>query len=378
MARHEKRSFGEVLLAGGDIHEGVRVLLRNADMHVLLGTCTTVPSTVAGFAKSCLLIKTDAAGGAKGLYENTGTTTSCVFDVIGDIAAAEITLAQGSVLIGNASGLATALSGAGDKTVLIGNGTTMTAHAIAGDVNVGNDGASVIQAGAVDYAMIQNTAAGFKVIGKKDTGAGSVEEIALAADQVLAKSGTGNIAGQKVVPAMTSDIPVGLNYGVPDALVDDRFVADVAMKVGAYTVAHASPADGLCHNIMVTVTKNGGIDTMGTITIDGTAYDDSVIQEVIVPAEGAVSGTKAFKTVTAVTGAGWVTDGTDDHVKVGFGGLIGLPLVLAAAADLVMATHGTGVLNAPTVAVGATVEDCTIDISTAGDGSKRLRLFYQN
>jgi len=44
----------------------------------------------AGFAKSCLFVKTDAEAGTKGLYENQGTTTSCSFNLIGAIETAEI------------------------------------------------------------------------------------------------------------------------------------------------------------------------------------------------------------------------------------------------------------------------------------------------
>jgi len=80
MARHERRTFGEILVAGGDYVQGVRVLMRDANEKVLMGTCTTVPDAVAGFAKGCLLIKTDATGA--GLYENVGTASSCSFKLI--------------------------------------------------------------------------------------------------------------------------------------------------------------------------------------------------------------------------------------------------------------------------------------------------------
>jgi len=71
-------------------HSTVSVLLKDSSENALIATGTTVPSTLAGYAKSCLFIKTDAAGGTKGLYENTGTTTSCSFDLIGSISSAEI------------------------------------------------------------------------------------------------------------------------------------------------------------------------------------------------------------------------------------------------------------------------------------------------
>lgn len=277
------------------------------------------------------------------------------------------------------------ISAAGALPIGQGAGETAVAHALSGDVTMSSGGVTAIGAGKVTYAMIQNTAAGFKVIGKPDTAAGSVSEIVMAADQVLAKSGTGNVSGQKVLPAMTDNIPIGLNFGVPAANVANRYVVEVDMKVGTYTVANSGlPGDSMCHNVTVTHSTQGGTaDTLGTIDIVGTDYNDAALTETITPvADSVASGTKAFKSITSVTGVNWAIDtgGTPDadHITVGFGGLIGLPVILGAAADLVMATHGTGVLNAPTVAVGAAIGQCTIDLTTVGDGAKRLRLFYQN
>jgi hypothetical protein len=157
------------------------------------------------------------------------------------------------------------------------------------------------------------------------------------------------------------------------------------MKVGTYTVANSGlPGDGMCHNVTITHSTQGGTtDTLGTVDMVGTDYNDAVLTETITPvADNVASGVKAFKSITSVTGVNWAIDegGTPDadHITVGFGGLIGLPVILGAAADLVMATHGTGVLNAPTVAIGAAIGQCTIDLTTVGDGAKRLRLFYQN
>jgi len=50
----------------------------------LLAAGTTVPTTgTAGYAKGALFIKTDAAYGEKGLYENRGTADACDFNLIG-------------------------------------------------------------------------------------------------------------------------------------------------------------------------------------------------------------------------------------------------------------------------------------------------------
>lgn len=69
----------------------MRVLEYNVDGDILRCTGTTVPTAdSAGFAKGCLFIKTDAADGTKGVYENQGTKLLSDFNLMGDISSAEI------------------------------------------------------------------------------------------------------------------------------------------------------------------------------------------------------------------------------------------------------------------------------------------------
>lgn len=69
----------------------VTTLLQNDDGMIVLAYGTTVPTdTEAGYAKGCIFIDTDVASGTSGLYENTGTTTSCIFTAISSIDTAEI------------------------------------------------------------------------------------------------------------------------------------------------------------------------------------------------------------------------------------------------------------------------------------------------
>lgn len=81
--------FNREIKLCGTVVDGVRVLARDNDGYVLLASGTSAP-TGAGYAKSCLFIKTDATSGTKGLYENQGTTSSASFNVVGDIVEAEI------------------------------------------------------------------------------------------------------------------------------------------------------------------------------------------------------------------------------------------------------------------------------------------------
>lgn len=89
MARLQEESIGVLTLKGHTI-SGIKHLLKDSNNKTLIATGTSVPSGVSGYAKGCLFIKTDAAGGTKGLYENQGTTSSCTFNLIGAIETADI------------------------------------------------------------------------------------------------------------------------------------------------------------------------------------------------------------------------------------------------------------------------------------------------
>jgi len=155
------------------------------------------------------------------------------------------------------------------------------------------------------------------------------------------------------------------NLGAPALADDDLIVVSTNMKVGSYTVA-AQP--DIPRNITVTATAGATADTLGNVTISGTNYDDEEISEIITPVAGsAIAGTKAFKSVTTVVGAGWVIDaveGTNDTIKVGIGNELGLPLMLDSAVEIMMGILGTTITATnPTVSNPASLEGTTIDMS---------------
>ncbi|MFA5395228.1 MAG: hypothetical protein WC346_04340 [Methanogenium sp.] len=87
--------FNRPIKIGGHVREvndvEMTVLEYDGDSKILLASGTTVPTAdSSGFAKGCLFIKTDAADGTKGLYENQGTTTASDFNLVGDISSAEL------------------------------------------------------------------------------------------------------------------------------------------------------------------------------------------------------------------------------------------------------------------------------------------------
>lgn len=109
------------------------------------------------------------------------------------------------------------------------------------------------------------------------------------------------------------------NTAATTAAVTNRFVASTNMKVGAYTVANASPVwSGGCL-VTVTTTQVGGVDdTLGTVVFVGTDLSGQAVTETLTPVNGStVTGTKIFRTVTSVTGVGWVINTGNDTIVAG-------------------------------------------------------------
>lgn len=184
----------------------------------------------------------------------------------------------------------------------------------------------------------------------------------------------GNIIGGHLAPSRV--IPFSL--GSPAAADTNYIVESADMKVGAYTLAHASL--DVARNVTVSHTAVGAADTLGTIEVVGTDINGSAITETITPSNGTiVQGTKAFKTITSVTGAGWVINEGNDTIIVGFGDVLGLPVCLSR--DTVLNAYLNGVREAtrPTVTVSATApESNTVDLDSACDGNAVIIDYYES
>ena len=171
--------------------------------------------------------------------------------------------------------------------------------------------------------------------------------------------------------------PVMYDAGSPVVADVDRIVTTTDMIVGAYTIANATPAGGGAMNVTVTVTQDIEDDTEGTLDIVGTDIDDQVLTETLTPLIGStIQGTRAFKTVTSVTGVGWVTGGTADDITVGFGELIGLPDLCVNNTVLFAVFNAVREGTAPTVTFSTTVLALnTVDLNSALDGSA-VQVYY--
>jgi hypothetical protein len=79
---------------------------------------------------------------------------------------AKVALAQGSVLIGDASGDAVALNAKGDGKILVGNGTTATSVSVSGDATLSNAGVLSIGSNKITKAMLSAAVSmNLKVVG---------------------------------------------------------------------------------------------------------------------------------------------------------------------------------------------------------------------
>lgn len=58
------------------------ILLRDGSGYIVLQQGTTVPGSVAGYAKGALFFDTDVATGTGGVYANKGTTASASFSLV--------------------------------------------------------------------------------------------------------------------------------------------------------------------------------------------------------------------------------------------------------------------------------------------------------
>lgn len=168
------------------------------------------------------------------------------------------------------------------------------------------------------------------------------------------------------------------NIAAATSAVTNRFVTSTNMKVGAYTVANSAAAWAAGFLVTVTHTQVGGVnDTIGTITVTGTSLSGQVQTEVITPtAGGTATGSKIFRTVTAVAGAGWVRDagaGSEDTIVVGHAagaylvdgpGTLGTLLINAAAAATVVVADGRGTIQTiPSNQAAGTAYEYELDVA---------------
>jgi hypothetical protein len=146
------------------------------------------------------------------------------------------------------------------------------------------------------------------------------------------------------------------NTSATTAAVTNRFVTTTNMKVGAYTIANASPVWAGGCLITATISPVTGNDTAGTLTVVGTNLANQAQTEVITLVDGVgATGTKVFRSVVSATGAGWIINTGNDTIVIG-----------CTAGNIVCASGGTlgGVLVNNSVAATIVISDARGTIIT--------------
>ena len=162
-----------------------------------------------------------------------------------------------------------------------------------------------------------------------------------------------------------------ISLGTPIAADTNYIVESANMKVGTYTIAHQPD---VCRRLSVThTTVAAGTDTLGTLTFVGTDFDGYTISETVTPiADDVAYTTKAYKTITSITGAGWVTAGGADTIIIGVDARLGLPYDISGSLSVKLGVVGTAII-APTSYAGGTKEKSMVDISSGTfDGTKQV------
>jgi hypothetical protein len=180
---------------------------------------------------------------------------------------------------------------------------------------------------------------------------------------------TGTVTDTQVATAVTkSTYGMRMYYlGTPEVDDDDQVVTVENMLVGTYTIT-ASP--DVPRVLTLTHVAVGAVDTLGTVTIAGTDVNDEVISEVLTPSNGAtVTGLKAFKTVTSVTGAGWVINEGNDTIIIGTGPALGLPETVVVSTTNAFAKLALVDEALSAVGTGADAANSTATLTNALNGT---------
>jgi hypothetical protein len=140
------------------------------------------------------------------------------------------------------------------------------------------------------------------------------------------------------------------------AAVTNRYVTSTNMKVGAYTLANTTPVWQGGAFVTITHTTVVTTDTLGTITVVGVDLSGATRTESITPlADATATGLIAFRTITSITGVGWVIAGSNDTIVAG-----------VAAGSIVVGSPGTlhSIVVNTTAAATVVVSDAARTIAT--------------
>lgn len=200
---------------------------------------------------------------------NNGVKTEVIAQdgtIKGDIKEA---LAQGSIYIGNSSGVTSELSVKTDGGVLVGNGTTAAVKTLSGDATMTN-------AGAVTVAKIKGAALGTTTATDANlliADGSKWETVAMSGDATITKTGAVTIGAGKVTASK-------LSYEVVEVTVASSETEGTGTVTAGSIILGCYPKsnqDQFIDSIVVS-------DTTVTVTLAGTATADNVFNVVLLKA----------------------------------------------------------------------------------------------
>lgn len=190
-----------------------------------------------------------------------------------DIAASEITLAEGNILIGNSGGVSSALNAKGNAKIIVGNGTTATSVSVSGDITLSNAGVVAIASGVIVNDDVKSDAAiaWSKMAALTDahilvgSGTGVATDVAVSGDASLSNAGAvtvNKVKGKEIFTGLSvseEDADATVTISVPGLVAGD--VAMATLKAAANAVYVTKAVCGT-DTIAVTLSGNGGAGTI--------------------------------------------------------------------------------------------------------------------
>lgn len=335
----------------------------------MLAKCTGTPPTTANvFEHGCIMTQTDSGSGNAALYENTGTSAIPVWNLIGSISPGELTLAEGNLLVGQASGLGGAVDFSTNAQIGVGDGTTFNSVVVGGEATIDNTGAVTLGTTAVTGKALTGFVQGAGVVAATDT---ILEAFNKIDGNVAALSAAG-------VGGTLTDAHIIVGDGTNTA-ADVAMSGDVSIdNTGATTVESVDLETATLTNIADTEILIGtGAGTANFAAMSGDATMANTGAVTVTGSTGAFAVGTTFGTgsTTASTGAGAVaitgaiheitTTGTGDALTLA-DGAEGQHLFVVYVAE---AAGGDTAVCTPTNLAGAST---TITFNAIGDSAHLL------
>ena len=300
----------------------------------------------------------------------TGAETVTVENITGDLDS----LAQGSIFVGNASSVPTALSANTDGNILIGNGTTVTSVPVTGDIGLSNAGVASITADSIVDADINSSAAiaysklaaltdGNVLIGNASNVATSV---AVTGDVLLSNAGVTSLASEVIVNADISN-SAAIDFSKLAALTSTNILVGNGSNV---PTAVAVSGDATLANTGAITIADSAITTakIADQAVDGGQIANDAIDSAHVEPLNIAETKPNFELAYTVLTAGGATADTDIviDVKMLVTEVLVINLAAGTVSDTITVKNGSDAITEAidiSVADGITSRNASIDLA---------------